>query len=152
KVLNSQLFEYQSGAFLTSTINQLTVSVLSNFEVPMPPASERSSIAEFLDRETGKIDALMKKKERLIELLREKRTALISHAVTQGLNPTAPKKDSGIPWLGHIPKHWEVSLLKRFARVRYGLGQPPPELFEGPPLIRATNIDSGKITEVNMLR
>ncbi|HNQ88443.1 MAG TPA: restriction endonuclease subunit S [Verrucomicrobiota bacterium] len=80
--------------------------------VGVPPAVEQHSIASFLDRETAKIDALVAKKERLIELLQEKRTALISHAVTQGLNPDAPKKDSGIPWLGRIPAHWEVKRLK----------------------------------------
>jgi type I restriction enzyme, S subunit len=88
---------------------------------PVPPISEQRSIAEFLDRETRRIDALVKKKGRLIELLREQRTALISHAVTQGLNPNSPKKDSGIPWLGHIPKHWECGRLKvRLKKIGQG--------------------------------
>ena len=78
----------------------------------VPPSSEQRAIAAFLDRETAKIDALVSKKERLIELLREKRTALISHAVTKGLDPDAPMKDSGIEWLGKIPKHWEIKRLK----------------------------------------
>jgi len=82
---------------------------LCNALFPVPPVDEQQAIAKFLDRETGKIDALVKKKERLIELLQEKRTALISHVVTQGLNPNAPKQDSGIPWLGHIPEHWKVA-------------------------------------------
>lgn len=85
QVFNSQLFEYQSGAFLTSTINQLTVGVLNNFEVPMPPPSERKLIAAFLDRETAKIDELVTEQQRLMELLKEKRQAVISHAVTKGL-------------------------------------------------------------------
>jgi len=87
----------------------------------VPPRDEQQAIAEFLDRETGKIDALVKKKERLIELLQEKRTALISHAVTQGLNPNAPQKDSGIPWLGHVPKQWECGRLKvRLKKIGQG--------------------------------
>lgn len=86
-------------------IANLLLAVPDNLE-------EQQAIGSFLDRETGKIDALVKKKERLIELLQEQRTALISHAVTQGLNPNAPKKDSGIPWLGHIPVHWGAMRLK----------------------------------------
>lgn len=78
----------------------------------LPPLSEQKSIAHFLDCETGKLDNLIAKKERFIELLQEKRTALISHAVTKGLNPDVPMKDSGISWLGQIPKHWEVKRLK----------------------------------------
>ena len=73
-----------------------------------PPLSEQRAIAAFLDRETAKIDALVAKKERLIELLQEKRTALISDAVTKGLDPDAPLKDSGIEWLGEILAHWGV--------------------------------------------
>ncbi len=78
----------------------------------IPPVGEQRTIAAFLDRETAKIDALVAKKERLIELLQEKRAALISHAVTKGLDPTVPMKDSGVEWLGEIPAHWEVKRLK----------------------------------------
>ena len=74
----------------------------------LPPLSEQHGIAAFLDRETPRIDALVAKKERLIELLQEKRTALICHAVTKGLDPDVPMKDSGVEWLGEIPAHWEV--------------------------------------------
>jgi len=98
--------------------------------LPIPPVAEQQAIAAFLDRETGKIDALVAKKERLIELLQEKRTALISHAVTQGLpaqaaaqaglNPNVPKKDSGIPWLGRIPAHWEINRHSRYFRSCMG--------------------------------
>jgi len=77
----------------------------------MPPVQEQSAIAAFLDRETARIDALVAKKERLIELLQEKRTALITQAVTKGLDPNVPMKDSGIEWLGEIPAHWEVKKL-----------------------------------------
>ena len=80
---------------------------------PLPPLPEQRAIAAFLDRETAKIDDLVAKKERLIELLQEKRTALISHAVTKGLDPDVPLKDSGVEWLGEIPTHWEVSALRR---------------------------------------
>jgi restriction endonuclease S subunit len=82
----------------------------------VPPISEQRAIAAFLDRETAKIDALVEKKERLISLLQEKRTALISHAVTKGLDPTVPMKDSGVEWLGDIPAHWEVRRADSFLR------------------------------------
>jgi type I restriction enzyme S subunit len=73
-----------------------------------PPVQEQRAIAAFLDRETARIDALVAKKERLIELLQEKRTALITRAVTKGLDPNVTMKDSGVEWLGEIPAHWEV--------------------------------------------
>ncbi len=78
---------------------------------PLPPYPEQRAIAAFLDRETARIDALVAKKERLIELLQEKRTALITRAVTKGLDPNVPMKDSGVEWLGEIPAHWEVKRL-----------------------------------------
>ena len=80
--------------------------------VPLPNMSEQQLIAAFLDRETGKIDQLIEKKQRLIDLLKEKRTALISHAVTKGLDPSAPMKDSGVEWLGEVPEGWRVKKLR----------------------------------------
>lgn len=78
-------------------------------DLPLPPASEQYSIAAFLDHETARIDALIEEQQRLIELLKEKRQALISHAVTKGLDPSVPMKDSGVEWLGEVPAHWEVT-------------------------------------------
>jgi len=80
--------------------------------VPLPPYLEQRAIVAFLDRETAKIDALVARKERLMELLQEKRTALITRAVTRGLDPNVPMKDSGVEWLGEIPAHWELKRLK----------------------------------------
>jgi type I restriction enzyme S subunit len=100
----------------TTTYPNLKVSEYCSALLPVPPLDEQQSIAAFLDRETGKIDALVAKEERLIKLLQEKRTALISHAVTQGLNPNAPMKDSGIPWLGRIPVHWALLRLNRLSK------------------------------------
>ena len=76
--------------------------------IPSPVSEQQRAIADFLDRETAKIDALVARKERLIELLQEKRTALITRAVTRGLDPNVPMKDSGVEWLGEIPAHWEA--------------------------------------------
>jgi type I restriction enzyme S subunit len=85
---------------------------LSNADIALPPLSEQHQIAAFLDRECGKLDALQAKQKRLIELLKEKRQSLISHAVTHGLDPTAKLKPSGIEWLGEVPEHWIPSKVK----------------------------------------
>ncbi len=85
-----------------------------------PPIDEQRGIAAFLDGETAKIDALVSQKERLIALLQEQRTALITRAVTRGIDPDAPTKDSGVDWLGEIPAHWEVKRTKFAARLRSG--------------------------------
>lgn len=85
----------------------------------MPPLSEQHRIASFLDRETAKIDALVAEQQRLIELLQEKRQAVISHAVTKGLNPNVPMKDSGVEWLGEVPEHWEV---RKLSQLCEGIG------------------------------
>jgi type I restriction enzyme S subunit len=95
----------------------------SNFvqvSLPVIPESEQFAIAAFLDRETAKIDALIAKQQRLIELLQEKRQAVISHAVTKGLNPAAPMKDSGVEWLGEVPEHWENYRLKNLFALKHG--------------------------------
>ena len=89
-----------------STYPNLRVDEYTSALLPIPPLPEQRAIAAFLDRETAQIDALVAKKERLIELLQEKRTALISDAVTKGLDPDVPLKDSGVEWLGEIPAHW----------------------------------------------
>lgn len=81
--------------------------------IVLPSMAEQSAIAAFLDRETAKIDELVEEQRRLIALLKEKRQAVISHAVTKGLDPNAPMKDSGVEWLGEVPAHWEVTALKR---------------------------------------
>jgi type I restriction enzyme S subunit len=115
-VLNSQVFESQSGMFLTSTINQLTVSTLEGMVIPITPnRDEQEQIVSFLDEKTSQIDDLIKKKEQKIELLKEYRTSLINRVITQGLNPDVPMKDSGIEWIGEIPSHWEVKRLKHIS-------------------------------------
>ena len=94
-----------------STFKELASADLESVALSVPPLDEQSAIATFLDRETAQIDGLVARKERLIELLQEKRTALITRAVTRGLDPNVPMKDSGVEWLGEIPAHWEVKQL-----------------------------------------
>jgi len=119
---------------------------VSNFRIGLPSLSEQQAIATFLDRETERVNALIVKKERLIALLQEKRAALISHAVTKGLDPVAPMKDSGVEWLGEIPAHWESLDLRRVitAFVDYR-GATPVKATSGIPLITARNIKNGII-------
>ena len=107
-----------------STYDAVSADDVSSLLLPLPSIIEQHKIAAFLDRETAKIDALIVKKERLIELLQEKRTALISQAVTKGLDPNALMKDSGIEWLGKIPEHWDLVPLKHLlSRCDYGLSE-----------------------------
>ncbi|MFY3776373.1 restriction endonuclease subunit S [Marinobacter salsuginis] len=84
-------------------------------QIACPSIDEQTQIARFLDHETAKIDALIREQERLIELLQEKRQAVISHAVTKGLDPDVPMKDSGVEWLGEVPAHWEAARVKHVA-------------------------------------
>ena len=91
-----------------------------DFAVAFPPLVEQHAITSFLDHETAKIDALVAEQERLIELLKEKRQAVISRAVTKGLDPSVPMKDSGVEWLGEVPAHWEVRRVKDVTRLESG--------------------------------
>ncbi len=102
-------------------------------DLPLPPVSEQLSIAAFLDHETARIDALIEEQQRLIELLKEKRQAVISHAVTKGLDPTVPMKESGVEWLGEVPAHWDVARVKNVAKLESGHtpSKDFPEYWEG---------------------
>jgi type I restriction enzyme S subunit len=115
---------------------------------PFPSLGEQIAIAAFLERETGKIDALIKKKERLIELLQEKRTVLITQAVTKGLDPNVPMKDSGVDWLGKIPAHWAVMQLKQLVpEITVGIVVTPAKYYvdDGIPCLRSLNISQGSV-------
>lgn len=97
---------------ITAAQPGLSAEALVNLQIPVPPEAEREAVASFIDYEAGKIDNLIEKQQQLIELLKEKRQAVISHAVTKGLNPDVPMKDSGVEWLGEVPAHWDICLLK----------------------------------------
>ncbi len=117
---------------------------VKNFPVATPPLTEQCAIAAFLDRETSKINTLISKKEHLIELLQEKRAALISQAVTKGLDANVAMKDSGIEWLGEIPAHWEVKRLKFIVSEPLQYGANESAEFDDPDwprFIRITDID-----------
>lgn len=108
-----------------STIAHFTAEKVEAVPVPMPPLPEQTAIAAFLDKETAKIDALVEEQRRLIDLLREKRQAVVSHAVTRGLNVDAKLKPSGEDWLGDVPEGWEVKPFKYLVRHPNGIQMGP---------------------------
>lgn len=110
-LLRSELFQeeyYRWGKGIVADLWSTNFSDMKNIVLGVPPEAEQTQIARFLDHETARIDALIEEQQRLIELLKEKRQAVISHAVTKGLDPTVPMKESGVEWLGEVPAHWDV--------------------------------------------
>lgn len=103
----------------------INASDVAKISLNLPGSSEQLAIATFLDHETAQIDALIAEQQRLIELLQEKRQAVISHAVTKGLNPDAPMKDSGVEWLGEVPEHWDVKSCRNIASIGRGASPRP---------------------------
>jgi len=143
-VLNSKLFEFQSARFLTSTINQLTIGTFKTLRIPFPSKLEQGAISKFLSEQTEEIDRLIKKKEKLLALLGEKRTALISQAVTKGLDPTAPMKSSGIEWLGEIPAGWQLIKLRFLCKINTGSRDTENRVADGkyPFFVRSQTIEN----------
>jgi len=102
----------------------ISVEVIENLTIPVPPRAEQVAISSYLDRERSRIDRLIAEKERMLALLEEKRSALVSRVVTRGLDPNAPLKPSGLEWLGEIPEHWELRRTK-FVSSRLDQGSSP---------------------------
>lgn len=124
---------------------------IGNLPLLIPSAQEQQAIVDFLNHKTAQIDALIAKKQSLLDKLAEQRTALISQAVTKGLDPSVPMKDSGVDWLGKIPKYWHVSKLGYVAKSLqtgpFGSQLHADEYVEdGTPLINPSDISKGKIT------
>ncbi len=146
--------------FGTTGQKRLPDSYVKDYKQGIPPLPEQHAIAAFLDRETARIDALIEKKERQIELLQEKRAALISHVVTKGLDPNVKMKDSGIEWLGMVPEGWEILKIGRVkSKKKYAISMGPfgsdikvDNFIEmGIPLIQGSNLISYFINEENFV-
>ena len=136
------------GKSIGSVIQFITLGDLRDFPVPVPSKEEQTQIAHFLDNETARIDALIEEQQRLIELLKEKRQAVISQAVTKGLAPTVPMKDSGVEWLGEVPAHWNVGTLRWYATIQGGVAKGKD--YEGRetvvmPYLRVANVQNGYV-------
>ncbi|MCC7193279.1 MAG: restriction endonuclease subunit S [Phycisphaeraceae bacterium] len=143
RLLERAFTELADGSTFGAKMPRVDWKFLGDLKFSLPPLAEQRAIAAFLDRQTAKIDSLVAKKRRLIELLREKRTALISHAVTKGLNPAAPMKPSGIDWLGDVPEHWIVRAFRYSATIPNGQVDPEDERYCDLPLIAPNHIESG---------
>ncbi len=141
----------QRSRGIGSGFNRLYTADFGSIPAIVPPLSEQTAIVRYLDQADERIRRYISSREQLIELLEEYRQAVIHHAVTRGLDPDVRLKPFGVEWLGDMPAHWEAKRLKTIGRIRYGLGQPPRELADGLPLIRATNVDHGRIIDKNLL-
>ena len=122
-LIRTTLAQYKE-LFSTSTINQLTNTMIGNMQFPLPSEQEQQEIAEFLDRECGEIDELVALQDKMIEELKAYKQSIITETVTKGLNPNVPLKDSGIEWIGEIPQHWKVSKIKNENNILDYLRQP----------------------------
>lgn len=124
-----------------TTFLEISGDELGRFVVPTPSFPEQTQIARFLDHETARIDALIEEQQRLIELLKEKRQAVISHAVTKGLDPTVPMKDSGVEWLGEVPAHWGVrKFFFGIQKIIDNRGRSPSYVDSGIPILEARQL------------
>ena len=133
---------YKTG----STIVHLYQETFVNFKYALPPLAEQQKLANFLDHETAKIDTLIAKQEKLIELLKEKRQAVISHAVTRGLNSDVPMKDSGVEWLGEVSDNWIVSPLKYYSKMQGGFAFSSGDFSEsGIQLLKIANVYQNRL-------
>lgn len=135
--------EFQNN--ITGLIGGVSVSVLKNFSLPIPPLETQERIADYLDQKCGKIDAILAGEQRAIDKLKEYKLSLITEKVTKGLDPTVPMKDSGVEWIGEIPEGWEVSKLRNKITLKQNLVNP--EKYSSLPQISPENIDknSGKL-------
>jgi type I restriction enzyme S subunit len=132
-----------------TTVKHLSNDDIKSIRISLPPLHEQEAIVWYLDEKTSKIDSLLSLTEKKIELLKEKRTALINHAVTKGLNPDAPMKDSGIEWIGEIPWNWEMMKLKHLGDAIIGLSYNPDDVSEtesGILVLRSSNIQNGELS------
>jgi type I restriction enzyme S subunit len=150
-LFRSELFQeeyYRWGKGIVADLWSTNFSDMKNIVLGVPSEAEQTQIARFLDHETARIDALIEEQQRLIELLKEKRQALISHAVTKGLDPTVPLKDSGVEWLGEVPAHWKVSKLGHYAQILTGFPFPSASFSHDESdvrLLRGANIGVGSL-------
>jgi restriction endonuclease S subunit len=152
----SNPFRSSGEAFMIGAAGQkrIPASFVEDFILGIPPPDEQQAIANYLDRKTAAIDTLIAKKEQQIALLQEQRTAVINAAVTKGLNPNAPMKDSGIPWLDEIPAHWELKRLKHISpRILVGVVVNPSSYFDDKgtvPFFVGSNVSENHISTENV--
>jgi len=141
QILNREFIAIVDSSTFGAKMPRVSWEFMANIAMLIPPLPEQQSIATFLDRETAKIDELITEQQRLIDLLKEKRQAVISHAVTEGLNPDAPMKETAIEWLGEVPEHWDrIQLGKVCQKVADGPHFSPNYVDNGIPFLSARNV------------
>ncbi|MFW2018940.1 restriction endonuclease subunit S [Acinetobacter baumannii] len=156
KVLNNDYLFYWLQAFKDEIVQlssgggqpNINQEKVASLRISAPNVKDQTQIANFLDHETTKIDHLIEKQQQLIELLKEKRQAVISHAVTKGLDPNVPMKDSGVEWLREVPEHWDVIAISKVTqKITNGYVGPTRDILveEGIPYVQATHIKKGKV-------
>lgn len=149
-MLNRDFIAVVDGSTYGAKMPRVGWDFMSELPLPIPPLEEQSAIAAFLDSETAKIDALVEEQRRLNELLKEKRQAIISHAVTKGLDPSAKLRPSGVEWMGDVPSHWDVKRLKLLTpQITVGIVVEPSKYYvdDGVPALRSLNVMPGKIND-----
>ncbi|WP_336938425.1 restriction endonuclease subunit S [Acinetobacter modestus] len=156
KILNNKYVFYWLQAFKNEIIQlssgggqpNINQEKVASLKISAPIIKDQITVVGFLDYETEQIDTLIAKQEKLIELLKEKRQAVISHAVTKGLNPNVPMKDSGVEWLGEVPEHWSVIAISKVTqKITNGYVGPTRDILveDGIPYVQATHIKKGKV-------
>jgi len=142
-LVTPEIIKMLDGSTFGSKMPRVSWDFMSTLRLPVPPVGEQESIAAFLDRETAKIDNLIAKQGRLIELLTEKRQAAITQAVTKGLDPSVPMKDSNVEWLGELPQSWELKCLRHLAKIETGSRDTSDALDEGdfPFFVRSETVE-----------
>jgi type I restriction enzyme S subunit len=158
-LLRSQPFQeeyYRFGKGIVADLWSTSYSEMRNIVLAVPPSSEQQEIGSFVEREATKIEALIYEQQRLIELLKEKRQAVISHAVTRGLNPHAPMKPSGVEWLGDVPAHWQVVPLMHLTpddrQIMYGIVLPGPDVDDGVPIVKGGDVSPSRLNLQSLKR
>lgn len=145
------VYQFSSSRYVYDQLKQLSrgsimeglnSSIVKQVSIFVPPTEKQQRLLSFLDKETQRIDTLIKKKKRQIELLNEKRSAIITRAVTKGLDPNAKMKDSGVEWIGEIPENWQVWKLSRCVHIRGGQVDPALDAYRNMVLIAPNHIES----------
>jgi len=158
-LLNSEFIKTVNSSTYGTKMPRANWEYIGNLPIPKIPVGEQHTIAAFLDRETARLDALIAKKQRFIELLEEKRQALITQAVTKGLDPDAEMKDSGVAWIGEVPAHWQLTRLGHLSTLQTGLTLGKRYDDDQPlvtrPYLRVANVQEGyfdldTITEIRI--
>jgi type I restriction enzyme, S subunit len=144
--IQSQQFQDKFKLSLTGLIGGVSISTLKDFEFSLPPLPEQKKVVEFLDDKTQKIDNLIQQKEKKIELLKEKRTSLINHVVTKGLNPNVEMKDSGFEWIGEIPKHWDIIRLRHLGSFQNGISKGSEFFGKGYPFMNYGDVYKNQVS------